>query len=130
LESARSRRGRGRRPYGMKMNICLSPRAEATGHEAANLGGCRADLNPDGLERFLLRLGRSRGAGDDRARVSHRLARRCGETGDVCEHGLRHVVLAVPRGLLLLVAADLADEDDQLGLRVRLELLEHVDEGG
>ena len=32
------------------------------------------------------------------------------------------------RRLLLLVAADLADHDDVLGLRVGLELLEHVDE--
>ena len=44
------------------------------------------------------------------------------------EHRLRHVLADEGRGLLLLVAADLADHDDQLGLRVVLELREHVDE--
>src|SRR5262249_3215714 len=43
-------------------------------------------------------------------------------------HRLRHLLRDVPGGLLLLVAADLADEHDELGLLVRLELREHVDE--
>ena len=38
------------------------------------------------------------------------------------------MVRDILRGLLLLVAADLADEDDRLGLGVGLELLEDVDE--
>src|SRR5204862_527816 len=39
-----------------------------------------------------------------------------------------HVLLDEGRRLLFLVAADLADEDDQLGLRVGLEAPKHVDE--
>jgi hypothetical protein len=61
--------------------------------------------------------------------VAHRLAGRRGEAGDVGEHGLRHPLLDEYRRLLLLVPADLADEHDVLRLRIRLELLEDVDEG-
>ena len=60
--------------------------------------------------------------------MAHRLPRRRGEAGDVREHRLRHLLLDEPRRLLLLVAADLADHDDDLRLRVGLEPLEHVDE--
>ncbi len=37
---------------------------------------------------------------------------------------------SVARRLLLLVAADLTDEDDTLGFGIGLEQCEHVDEGG
>ena len=83
---------------------------------------------PRCLERVLLRLGGARGAGDDRARVAHRLAGRRGEAGDVGDDRLRHLRLDEVGGLLLLVAADLADHHDVLGLRVGLEPLEDVDE--
>ena len=42
--------------------------------------------------------------------------------------GFVHVLVDVARRLLLLVAADLADHHDELGLGIGLELLEHVDE--
>src|SRR5256714_15618681 len=50
------------------------------------------------------------------------------EAGDVREPRLRHVLADERRGLLLLVAADLADHHDQLRLGVLLELRQHVDE--
>ena len=57
-----------------------------------------------------------------------RLAGRRREAGDVGEHGLRARLGDVRGRLLLLVAADLADEHDELGLRVGLEAVEDVDE--
>ena len=60
--------------------------------------------------------------------MAHRLAGRGGEAGDVRDDGLRHLRPDVARGLLLLVAADLADHDDHVGLVVGLELGEDVDE--
>src|SRR5579884_2125412 len=102
----------------------------AVGDELRDLGRRRPDLDAARLERFLLPLRRPGGARDDRAGVAHRLAGRGRESGDVREHRLRHVLGDERGGLLLLVAADLADHDDQLRLRVLLELRQHVDERG
>ncbi len=60
--------------------------------------------------------------------MPHRLARRRRETRDVGDNRLRQLGLDERRCLLLLVAADLADHDDVLGLGVGLELREDVDE--
>ena len=49
--------------------------------------------------------------------------------GDVGDDRLGHVLGDVLGGALLLVAADLADHHDQLGLVVLLEQRDHVDEG-
>ena len=68
-------------------------------------------------------------ARDDRPGVAHALALGSGPAGD--ERDLRHVpeVLAGPRrGRLLGRAADLADEHDRIGLVVRGEQLEDVEE--
>src|SRR5436190_17148902 len=113
----------GQTPLGSDPS-CSGARAEALGDELRDLGRGRPDLDADGLERFLLRLRGAGGAGDDRAGMAHRLAWRRREAGDVGEHRLRHVLVHVACRLLLLVAADLADEDDQLRLRVGLEALE------
>ena len=48
--------------------------------------------------------------------------------GDEADHRLRHVLPDVPGGPLLARAANLADEDDGLGLRVRLEPRQAVHE--
>src|SRR5215204_2815350 len=96
--------------------------------ELSDLGRRRADADAAGLEGFLLGLRRAGGAGDDRAGVAHRLAGRRREAGDVGDDGLRHLGVDVLGCLLLLGAADLADDDHDLGLVVRLELGEHVDE--
>jgi hypothetical protein len=60
--------------------------------------------------------------------VPHPLARRSGEPGDVADDGLRHRLRDERRGALLVVAADLADHHDEVGLRIGLEPLERVDE--
>ena len=106
----------------------LAPGARRLGCELGDLGRRRPDLDAHRLQRLLLRLRCSGRAGDDGAGVAHRLAGRSREPCDVGDHGLGHLRLDVARGLLLLVAADLADHDDHLGLVVRLEAPEHVDE--
>ena len=101
--------------------------------DGGDLGGlARAAPDPDALrlERLLLGLGGARGAGDDRAGVAHLLAGRRGEAGDVGDDRLGDVLGDVVGGTLLGVAADLADEHDQLGLGVVLVELEDVDEVG
>ena len=62
--------------------------------------------------------------------MAHLLAGRCREAGDVGDDGLGDVLGDEVGGALFGVAADLADHDDQLGLRVVLEQGEDVDEVG
>ena len=80
------------------------------------------------LEGRLLLGGRARRALDDRAGVAHALAGRRAEAGDVGDHRLGDVLAHERRGALLVVAADLADEHDGLGLVVGLEELEALEE--
>ncbi len=60
--------------------------------------------------------------------MTHALALGRGLTADEPRHGLLHVQLDEFRGLLLGVAADLADHDDPLRLGIFLEQPQHVDE--
>src|SRR3954447_4605172 len=112
--------GRGGWPCG--------PRAQHLGRNLRDLGRRLADAYALRLERVLLRGGGALRAGDDRAGVTHGLAGRSREAGDVGQHRLRDELGDVLGGLLLGVAADLAAHHDQLGLAVLLEELDDVDE--
>src|SRR6266567_4960380 len=103
-------------------------RLARVGDELRHFGRRRADRDARTLECLLFRLRGSRRAGDDRASVTHRLAGWRREARDVSEDRLRHVLGNVARRFLLLVAADLTDEHDDLGLGIGLESCEHVDE--
>ena len=59
-----------------------------------------------------------------------RLPGRRGLAGDERHHRLAHVALDELRRLLLVAAADLADQHDRLGVRVGLEQRQRVDEVG
>src|SRR6185503_8054227 len=74
-----------------------------------------------------LLLRRALAAGNDRARVAHALARRRGDAGNETHDRLLHVLLDPLRRGFLVRAADLANHDDGLGLRVVVEHLHHVD---
>ena len=65
-------------------------------------------------------------AGNDRTRMPHTFAGRCGDPGDKTDHRLFHVVLDPARAFLLVAAADLADHDHRVGLRVVIEQLHHI----
>ena len=65
--------------------------------------------------------------GDDRPGVAHPLARGRRDAGDEPHHRLLHVLLDPSRRGLLVGAADLADHDHRLGLRIVVEQLQNVD---
>src|SRR5690606_9495623 len=91
---------------------------------ARRLHGGHAGL----LHRGELALRGARAARGDRAGVAHALALGRGRAGDEADHRLGHVLGDVLGRLFLGGAADLADHDDALGLLVRLEQLQAVDE--
>src|SRR6478752_4828785 len=95
------RSGRGRDTRGDPATQCLPG---DLAQQAGGLGRRLADLDADGLQRLLLGLRGARGAGHDRAGVTHRLALWSGEPGDVADDRLGHVVGDERRGPLLGVA--------------------------
>src|SRR5450755_908891 len=106
-----------------------SARLHELPHELRGPARRPAHAHADLLQRFLLGLGRAGRARDDGARVAHRLALGRGEARHVGDHGLGHVLLDEGRRPLFRVAADLADHDDRVGLRVLLERPQAVDVG-
>ena len=62
--------------------------------------------------------------------VAHAASGRRGLSGDEADHRLLHVLLDVGRRGLFGVAADLADHDDGVRVRVVVEELDGVDEVG
>ena len=79
------------------------------------------DPGPGGFEKGRLLGGRSLSAGRDGPRVAHAPAGRGGQPGDVGDDGLGIAVPEERPSLLLGRAADLADENDGLCLRVLFE---------
>ncbi len=67
---------------------------------------------------------------DDGAGMAHLAALGRGEARDIGDDGLGHVVADVFRGLGFLRSADLADHHDGIRVRIGLEELENVLEGG
>src|SRR6266567_932419 len=117
-----------------RLRLAPPPGASAGLHELPDQPGGlargTAHLDADLLECLLLRLRRSRRAGDDRSRVAHGLAFRRGEPGDVGDHWLGHVGVDIGGGAFFRVAAYLADHHDRVGLWIILEGLEAVDVRG
>src|ERR1700691_1882908 len=60
--------------------------------------------------------------------MPHALAGGRGNTGDIGDHRFGHEAANMRGGRLLVTAADLADHDDPLGLRIALEQLDDVNE--
>jgi hypothetical protein len=90
---------------------------EQLGHLAGVARDGEAALFHDGQ----LGVGRVGAAADQRAGMAHALARRRGDAGDEADDGLLHVGLAPARGFGLVGAADLADHDHRVGVRVVVE---------
>src|SRR2546422_897739 len=96
--------------------------------EGDDIGGPLHDADAGARERGHL-LGRGAlGAGDDRARVAHATAGGRGLARDEPDDGLGHRALHELGGLLLVRAADLADQHDRIGLGISLKRREAVDE--
>ena len=60
--------------------------------------------------------------------MTHALARRRSDAGDVGDDGLGHVLLDEVRAGFLIAAADFADHHDAFGARIAFEQLQHIDE--
>src|SRR5688500_9594960 len=90
----------------------------------AHLRGRRRDGDAGGLQRRDLVLRRALATRDDRAGVTHALARRRRLAADERGARLPHVLLDELRGALLGVATDLADHEDRRGARILREQLQ------
>src|SRR5207302_2484597 len=98
----------------------LAASCERRHRDLRNLSGRPSDAYALAFERLGLRLSASGAAGHDRSGVTHGLAGRRREAGDVADDWLRNGLGDVFGGALLGVAADLARDHDQLGLRIGL----------
>lgn len=98
-------------------------------HGLADVGDGIRDGDACRVERCDFVRCRALAAGDDGAGMAHALARRrltsCDKGGDRL---VRHVLLDPLRRVLLGCAADLADDEDGVGVGVVLKELERVDE--
>src|SRR5690606_34802410 len=92
----------------------------------AHLGRVLGDLDATGFHHRQLLLGGALATGDDGAGMAHALARRGGDAGDEADHRLLHVRLDPVGGFFLVAAADLADHDDRIGIRILVEELQDV----
>ncbi|SUH38679.1 Uncharacterised protein [Salmonella enterica subsp. enterica] len=66
--------------------------------------------------------------GNDGASVAHTLAFRRGNTRDIANNRLGHVVFNVSRRFFFCATADLTDHHDRFSLRIFLEQFQNVDE--
>ena len=107
-----------------------SVRASSATMVAPISAGLRATRTPAASKAGDLVRGRAAAAGDDGAGVAHAAARRRRLAGDEGDDRLVHVVADELRRLLLGRAADLADDDDGVGVGVVLEEAQGVDEVG
>mmetsp|Transcript_63393 Transcript_63393/g.151303 ORF Transcript_63393/g.151303 Transcript_63393/m.151303 type:complete len:377 (+) Transcript_63393:60-1190(+) len=109
----------------------LAGRLHGRSHVGAELSWRASDGHTCSLKGGDLGGGSALAAGDDGAGVAHSAARWGGDTCDEAHHWLALVVCLQPVcSLLLCVTTDLANHDDALGLRVRHESLEAIDEVG
>ncbi|CNU96413.1 Uncharacterised protein [Salmonella enterica subsp. enterica serovar Bovismorbificans] len=60
--------------------------------------------------------------------MAHTFAFRRGNTRDIANHRLGHVIFNVSRRFFFRATADLADHHDRFGLRIFLEQLQDIDE--
>ncbi len=85
-------------------------------------------MNAGGGHGFVFFLRGARAAADDGAGVAHAAAWRRGLAGDEADDGLAHVRADELGGLLLGVAADLADHDDGVRVGVIVEKANGIEE--
>src|SRR5579859_1743571 len=95
--------------------------------QLAHLGRVARDFDAAGLHHRQFLLRGSFAAGNNGARMSHPLAGRRRDACDETDHRLLHVLLDPSGAGLFVVAADLSDHDDGVGIRVRVEHLHDVD---
>src|SRR5271155_5754197 len=78
-------------------------------------------MNPSGTHRFVFVRSSSLAAADDCAGVAHAASRRRGLAGNEADNRLSYVLLDVFRGDFFRIAADFADQDDRVCVRIFVE---------
>src|SRR5438445_610147 len=95
--------------------------AERGGHGLPDIGRTPHAANSRGGHDFVFFFRRARAAADDGAGMTHAASGRRSLSGDEANHRLAHASPNEFRGLLLGIAADLADHDDGMRIGIIVE---------
>src|SRR5713101_3969331 len=115
------------RQRGHRLKPVLPKLFQGGGEGGAEVRGRFHGADAGGGHRGVLVLGGALTAADDRASVAHAASRGSGLAGDEANDGLLHVDLDPLRGALFGVAADFADQDDGVRVRIAVEKLNSVE---
>src|SRR5262245_51395779 len=88
------------------------------------------DADTGRFERLHFFGGGSFATRDDRARMAHAAAWRCGDPGNEADDRFLHVLFNELGCFLFRIAADLTDHDDRLSFRVLFKERQHIDKPG
>src|SRR5712692_3360595 len=105
-----------------------APLLQGGGEGRAEVRGSFDGSDSGGGHRGVFVLGGALAAADDGAGVAHAASRRSGLAGDEADDGLLHVDLDPLRGALFGVAADFADQNDGVRVRIIVEKLDGIEE--
>src|SRR5437660_7176359 len=100
---------------------------QSRGESRAEVRGSFDGADTCGGHRGVLVLGSALAAADDRASMAHAPSRRSGLPGDETDDRLLHVGLDPFRGALFGVAADFADQNNGVRVRIVVEKLDGVE---
>src|SRR5258708_25734453 len=103
--------------------------SQCRGDGGAEIGRGFDATNPGGAHGGVLLFRRALSAADDRTGMTHAASWRRGLTSDEADNGLLDIRLDELRGTLFGVAADFADQDDRMRIRVVIEQLNRIKEG-
>src|SRR5216684_4984108 len=118
------------RQRGHRLKPVLRKLFQGGGEGGAEVRGRFHGADAGGGHRGVLVLGGTLTAANDGARVAHAAPRRSGLTGDEADDGLLHVGLDPLGGALFGVAADFADQNDGVRVRIVVEKLDGVEKRG
>src|SRR5258708_7039620 len=91
---------------------------QGSGESRTEVRGTFHGADAGGSHRGVFLLGVTRAAADDRAGMTHPTSWRSGLAGDESDDGLLHVGLDPFRGAFFSVAADFANQNNGVGVRI------------
>src|SRR5216684_3305644 len=110
-------------------STCATKLLQGGGEGGTKIRGRFYGADASGGHRGVFVFGGALAAADDRAGVAHAAAWRRGLAGDEANDGLLYAGLDPLRGALFGVAADFADQNNGVRVRVVVEKLDGVEEG-
>src|SRR6266478_5195126 len=116
------------RQRGHRLKPVLPKLFQGGGEGGAEVRGRFHGADAGGGHRGVFVLGGALAAADDRAGVAHAASRGSGLAGDEANDGLLYAGLDPLRGALFGVAADFADQNDGVCVRILVEKLDGVEE--